>query len=164
MPLVWMVREARKAGLRFDEEKMIEMKCWDETDPDINDNDFALANESLAPEVDVPQLTVSVAESPSASKPTAGSPFSPGRQKKQQQRTSKFHDMLMEMGSKSVKHDTLEFGGGLKASQVLAWGFMEYLPFRRMDLMFVLPFRPSSRYPPPPIYTLYLQSLFPACH
>jgi hypothetical protein len=28
-PLVWMVQEARRAELEFDEDKMREMNCWD---------------------------------------------------------------------------------------------------------------------------------------
>jgi hypothetical protein len=132
-PLVWMVREARKAGLRFDEEKMIDMKCWDAEKPWI-DNDFASAQEEpLAPDADVPRLQVSgVPESPSASKAVGENGFPlPSHDTK----PTKFQQMLLDMASKSVKHDCLEFGGGLKATQVLSWGFMEYLPFRRMDLL-----------------------------
>lgn len=45
-----------------------------------------------------------------------------------------FHETFHRIATTSVVHDTLEFGGGLSWMSVLAWRFMEHIPFRRMDL------------------------------
>ena len=44
-----------------------------------------------------------------------------------------FHT-LMHMAHTSRIHDSLEYGGGLGTMAVIGWKFMEWLPFRRMDL------------------------------
>lgn len=45
-----------------------------------------------------------------------------------------FHEALHRLATTAVIHDSLEFGGGLGWMSVLAWRFMEHVPFRRMDL------------------------------
>lgn len=44
------------------------------------------------------------------------------------------HEDMMYIHTKTKIHDSLAFGGGLPTGAVLAWQFMEHLPFRRMDL------------------------------
>lgn len=44
-PLVWMVREAQRAGLEFDGEKMLELKCCDE---DYNIPSLGIATDGQA--------------------------------------------------------------------------------------------------------------------
>lgn len=45
-----------------------------------------------------------------------------------------FREAVHRVATTSVVHDSLEFGGGLGWMSVLAWRFMEHIPFRRMDL------------------------------
>ncbi len=52
-PLVWMVREAQRAGLEFDREKLLRFKCCDE-DYDIPDHGMASSGSSL-PQIQVSQ-------------------------------------------------------------------------------------------------------------
>jgi hypothetical protein len=129
-PLVWMVREARRAGLQFDEEKMAEMHCFDE---DFEDSYFeANAQADVAPDADIPQLRVSAAESPSATQAPnndGGATTAPAK------RSSKLHTALEKAATKGVMHDCLQFGQGSPGFTVVSWRFMEYLPFKRMDLM-----------------------------
>lgn len=45
-----------------------------------------------------------------------------------------FKDTILEAATKGMLHDCLEFGKGLPAASVASWKFMEWIPFRRMDL------------------------------
>ncbi|KAH8703267.1 hypothetical protein BGW36DRAFT_333946 [Talaromyces proteolyticus] len=108
IPLVWMVQEAKLAGLRFDSMKLKQFECHDEPvrsfsgfEPNFNskctrDNDFEKHGS-------IPS-------------------------------TSTFHKALKHAGDKGIVHDCLRFGGGLPSISTMSWWIMEYLPFRRMDL------------------------------
>ncbi|KAG5951060.1 hypothetical protein E4U53_003853 [Claviceps sorghi] len=139
VPLAWMVREAIKAGLAFDMPNVIDMGCQDAADhqirpsardartsrasrPAIQVQDEAghiqhgLPNSQSSPSMDEAEF-----QTAHAAQETASSPMSP------------FHEM-MHRAHTALIHDSLEYGGGLGAMAVTAWKFMEYLPFRRMDL------------------------------
>ncbi|EME88399.1 uncharacterized protein MYCFIDRAFT_127396 [Pseudocercospora fijiensis CIRAD86] len=110
--LSWMVREARKAGMPFDEEKVQASNLFVE-DPgpsaDMQPND-------------IPQLKVegeSVHESDLS------------RCKLQ---FTTWHEEMHKLAAEGRVHDSLAFGGGLSRLAVCAWQFMEFMPFRRMDL------------------------------
>ena len=121
-PLVWIVREAEKAGLRFDPVKVQEMKCgWnvgyceDEGGPPT----------TYRPEASVPEVQITTTGSPSRPEGGLGRPHS-GR--------AKFHNHLHTAATQGIMHDCLRFGNGTPPVGVIAWNFMEHLPFRRMDL------------------------------
>ena len=137
-PLVWMVREAQRAGVEFDPEKMLKFKCCDE--------DYKIPSSS--PEIDthpppnMPEIQISspapqenpgpdIFTSPRHEKPQPGWAAGLEPEKPVQ---SQFHRILHDSYTKGILHDCLEFNNGLSLGSVLSWKMMEYLPFRRMDL------------------------------
>ena len=124
------MQEARKAGLKFDYEKMIKMKCFDDSFED--DRPRAKTENPEKPLIDnrgrsLPFLEVTDA-TPTQEKDelTAGELVAP--------EISSFNKVIEFAATKSVMHDCLRFGGGLTWGQTLSWAIMEYMPFRRMDL------------------------------
>jgi len=107
LPLAWIVREARKYGLQFDQEKMKSMGCWDDI-------------EERRREASVPKIEVSGTREQSAAGKTPGK--------------MEFADMISHCATKSVAHDCLRIGQGLPALSVMCWSIMEWIPFKRMDL------------------------------
>ena len=129
-PLVWMVREAQKAGLRFDYEKMLKLKCVDDTFGDGIEQDSPRFRPR---DPSVPQIEVNdVPEDDGRTSPTDERDSEPLRQVSSI--TSPFRKALKLGATKGKIHDCLEFGQGLPPVAVIGWNFMEYLPFRRMDL------------------------------
>ncbi|KAJ2894180.1 hypothetical protein MKZ38_007882 [Zalerion maritima] len=119
IPLVWMVREAQKAGLQFDPEKLERLGCVD-----------CVPKTSTSPQLSVPNILVDGHAPPSATPAEQnGDPL----KREGLKLKSEFHEML-EHASLSKIHDSLSFGGGLPFGAVLSWKIMEWLPFRRMDL------------------------------
>ena len=129
-PLVWMVREARKAGLQFDYEQMVKMNCIDPSGDDLLP-DLEPYHSSSQP---IPQFKVTVA-SPLAN--GAGSPDwfppTPSRTEKEPAQSKLYHTLEVA-ATRGRIHDCLCFNNGLPASSVISWKIMEWLPFRRMDL------------------------------
>jgi len=136
-PLVWMVREAQRAGLEFDPEKMLKYQCCDE-----NYRIPSLGLSANAPPVsDMPEIQITsspcsqdppdIFNSPHHEKSEPG--WAPGLEP-EQPAPSTFHTFLTAAFTKGVLHDCLEFNNGLSVGSVLNWKIMEYLPFRRMDL------------------------------
>lgn len=118
VPLVWMVREARKAGLPFDEEKLREFNCYDDladiqpSEP-LNGRGFPrFLVSSSTPTFETPRVDLD---------PTPSS-------------SSKYLEALESAATRGLSHDCLSFGQGLPATSVISWRIMEHLPFRRMDL------------------------------
>ncbi|KAI9802670.1 MAG: hypothetical protein M1825_002692 [Sarcosagium campestre] len=127
VPLVWMVREARRAGLNFDMEKMQYFKCNDPSDPDANVSSFSDPF-GLNPAIHIPSIQVV---------PTSPEPVNEFNQTNQPDNSAELEDFrqaIREAAGRGVIHDSLEFNQGLPFSSVLSWRIMEYLPFRRMDL------------------------------
>ena len=134
-PLVWMVREAQRAGLDFDPETMLQLKCCDE--------DFNMAPLNLMTNQGQPIPEVQITSSPDSSNPSDlfRSPYSgvekpgwaPGLEP-EAPKQSPFLETLHKAATKGVLHDCLVFNNGLSKSSVISWKIMEYLPFRRMDL------------------------------
>ncbi|KAG5984959.1 hypothetical protein E4U55_002366 [Claviceps digitariae] len=140
VPLAWMVREAIKAGLAFDMASVIDMGCCQEaydnqirpsarnvrasraSRPAIQVQDEAghiqqeQQNSQASPEIERIEF-----QAKHLAQEEASAPMSP------------FHEM-MHRAHTALIHDSLEYGGGLGPMAVTAWKFMEYLPFRRMDL------------------------------
>jgi uncharacterized protein (DUF2235 family) len=126
-PLVWMVREARKAGLGFDYDKMKDLHCCDDAEETFANLSFEASN---PPTVawNVPRLEVSGSPLPEGEEAPAADEPSTALEK------SRFHRALETAATKGMMHDCLSFNNGLPAGSVISWRIMEWLPFRRMDL------------------------------
>ncbi|KAI8964321.1 hypothetical protein F5Y11DRAFT_316727 [Daldinia sp. FL1419] len=132
IPLTYMIREAQRAGLNFDHEKLVEMGVADVSDePDTNTH-----HDGSVPDI---RINESSPESRAASGFDTQSTTHRDRSKykdrdeKNNIETQPFHLMLQKAHLARI-HDSLEFGSGLSKGQVISWKIMEYMPFRRMDL------------------------------
>lgn len=105
VPLVWIVREAIRAGLSFDMEKVREMECMD-----------TMIHSNVG--VDI-KLTEAASPTTEEKKAVAGEEEAP-------------HPL--HAAHTALLHDALKFRNGLGSLVVTAWNMMEWLPFRRMDL------------------------------
>ena len=123
-----MVREAQKAGLQFDNDKLRSLSCIEEPSGDSVNLDLGTGrfNDPF-----VPQVQVTSAESSGGSEPKNVASCTNADQGALQ---SAFRQALIDSATTSTLHDCLVFGGGLGVGGVLWWRLMEYLPFRRMDL------------------------------
>ena len=133
-PLVWMVREAQRAGLDFDADKMLKFNCCDE---DFNIPSHGLTENAPPPpdiRIDIPSPTderPDLFRNPKSEKEQPG--WAAGLEPETRGQ-SNFHKHLLASSTKGVLHDCLEFNNGLGIGSVLSWKLMEYMPFRRMDL------------------------------
>ena len=127
-PLVWMVKEAEKAGLEFDVETMMALRCHREDRIEDTSTDHV---PGTVPDVQVDAPTPSLFRSPPSGQQETG--WMPGLDPEESRRND-FHHVLHTAATKGVLHDCLEFNNGLGHTSVLSWKMMEYLPFRRMDL------------------------------
>ena len=125
-PLVWMVREAQKAGLRLDQEKMLQLKCCDEDSDVFHMNWSGAQRPSESPSIPPLQVTAPSGEIPTLTSLNPQSQDAP---------RSPFHETLLEAALHGRIHDCLEFNMGLPTFSVIWWKLMEYLPFRRMELL-----------------------------
>jgi uncharacterized protein (DUF2235 family) len=123
VPLVWMVREAERAGLQFDPVKLRALNCAPEdvsrqktTIPKI-----AIEGASPEPEFDDPLFNGGA----STAKPVINPTEAP-------EKKSRFHHRIHNAAVKGRIHDVLCFQNGVPALSVISWRLMEYLPFRRM--------------------------------
>ncbi|KAF8437738.1 hypothetical protein BGX38DRAFT_1098483 [Terfezia claveryi] len=107
-PLVWMVREARRAGLAFDERRLREQDCY----------------------TDLDAISASLSRNVNEQASTSPPPSPPHRN----EITDDIAAKLKAAYTHSKIHCCLTFGGGLPHMSTLGWRMMEYLPFRRMDL------------------------------
>jgi hypothetical protein len=105
VPLVWIVREAQRSGLAFDEEKMEVLGCLD--------------NSAAAEANNMPKIEIST---------------SAGEEKIEGGNQSSFKQLLIDTASKAMLHDCLRFNTGSPAGTVIRWRVMEWMPFRRLDL------------------------------
>ncbi|KAL8842634.1 MAG: hypothetical protein Q9170_000409 [Blastenia crenularia] len=134
-PLVWMIREAQRAGLKLDREQMLSLHCCDE-DPRMLDAVFPAAA-APANEQQIPTFHVTTPSQPNIFRSPHSEHEQPGWHaglEPEPARRSEFHQRLHIAATKGVLHDCLEFNNGLPPGSVLSWKIMEYLPFRRMDL------------------------------
>jgi hypothetical protein len=132
VPLVWMVREAQKAGLDFDEEKLEALHCW-------YDEDKLLITQ---PPPDVPTIEID----PGSPAPAGDNRMTNGAPTKDfvdeenfashhhAHPDTLFHRHYHFAATKGRIHDVLQFGNGASGASVISWNIMEYMPFRRMDL------------------------------
>ncbi|GKZ31670.1 hypothetical protein AbraIFM66950_000359 [Aspergillus brasiliensis] len=127
-PLVWMVQEAKKAGLQFDPKKLKEFECDEEYD-----GQYTPVNEHSRWH---PQHEF--CRDPIHNEMVNGQPMlklaGDERKKDSSEQSTDFQDALIASSTDGFLHDCLEFNAGLSALSVISWRIMEYLPFRRMDL------------------------------
>lgn len=132
-PLVWMVREAEKAGLNFDQEMMVKLKCGEDFQRGWED----LENSASAGDPGIPTFQVTNSTDPDLFNSPHSEKQNPGWTRglePEAPQESEFHKSLRLAGTKGHLHDCLKFKNGLSAMSVISWKMMEYLPFRRMDL------------------------------
>ncbi|KAL6706921.1 hypothetical protein ACN47E_005064 [Coniothyrium glycines] len=148
VPLVWMVREAHKAGLDFDEDKLEALHCWDEDEFLTSDDPRQAGMPTIAIDTGSP-LPTPGQEAPRSESNTNGATsgalsygstangwvdddnFLPHHK---EHRDTPFHKHLHSAATKGRIHDVLQFKNGAGRFGVASWNLMEYLPFRRMDL------------------------------
>lgn len=141
VPLVYMIRQAQKAGLSFDSQKLVEMGVTEASvhNAPLRGKD---APRGVGEEAQVPDIRIDVSSSsphttPKLPRPQAQENWGHFHIKdfgeKEEARPRPFHQMMHKAHVARI-HDSLEFSSGLGTVQVLSWKLMEYLPFRRMDL------------------------------
>ena len=117
---MWMLQEAKRAGMPLDDSKL------------KNSNLLPPELEPFNLSVNTPFIQVE------------GQPVQQSRPADQTTQLSSFEEEMNEIATKSRIHDSLKKDGGLPLSAVAAWNFMEWLPFRRMDLQPDGSWRPIS--------------------
>lgn len=135
VPLVWMVREAIKAGLLFDIEKVVAMGCSEALGSSTTSE---VPRSGNGMQTTVPDIRVD------ASSPPVTPMIDQGRAKDKSRQSSTtetgdehphsdFDEMLHKAHVARI-HDSLSYDCGMSPMSVLSWKLMEYMPFRRMDL------------------------------
>ncbi|KAF2474571.1 uncharacterized protein BDR25DRAFT_331994 [Lindgomyces ingoldianus] len=139
VPLVWMVREAQRAGLSFDNVKLRILNCSHEEPTQEPEPQRA----TLYP---VPTIEIDPASpSPEREVSTLGYRLGePTIRVSEEESTlathhhrwhnTNFHRILRDAATCGKIHDVLQFHNGASKLSVISWNIMEYLPFRRMDL------------------------------
>ena len=130
-----MVREAQKAGLEFDEEKLEALNCCHE------DRTFGgPRRQTIVPAIAVdpgsPTLDNDRVNGNGGTNGTING-FVDEKHTLSHHHThpdTTFHRKLHNAATQSRMHDVLQFNNGAGTMGVISWNFMEYLPFRRMDL------------------------------
>lgn len=128
VPLVWMVREAMRAGLKFDLEKVQELDCFDLFNESANASKSSRQRQQKGPEIHLNEEDEDGGEL--VAPPTPDTLADDDEEKDFKQ---VFLDMMHKAHLARI-HDSLVYGGGLSTMAVTAWNMMEWMPFRRMDL------------------------------
>ncbi|KAI1474428.1 hypothetical protein F4774DRAFT_400648 [Daldinia eschscholtzii] len=130
VPLTYMIREAQRAGLNFDREKLIEMgvtELFDESNANTH-------TDGPVPNIRIDRASPTSQASPFFHQSARWNNFNfAGGDEKEEHNVRPFHQMLHKAHLARI-HDSLEFSSGLSKGQVISWKIMEYMPFRRMDL------------------------------
>jgi hypothetical protein len=127
-----MVREAQKAGLDFDEDKLEALSCCHE-EPTTT----ASRAQNSIPMISIDPASPSpvIANSSAPSVDTAGFTDDDNILSHHREHpNTPFHKHLHSAATKGRIHDVLQFNNGANRMGVVSWNIMEYLPFRRMDL------------------------------
>jgi hypothetical protein len=139
--LTWMVREAQKAGLEFDEEKLESLNCCCE------EPTAAGSHANNVPTIEVDPASPAPTHDPNSLDPDSNTSSIPSTSTTamytdddnilahhREYPDTKFHNHLHSAATKGRIHDVLQFDNGAARMGVVSWNIMEYLPFRRMDL------------------------------
>lgn len=117
VPLVWMVREAQKAGLDFDDEKLLALNCYPE---DLNPPNLPTISVNTPTPSSGATLNVVDCDNFASHHATAAD--------------TEFARIHHFAATRGRIHDVLQFNNGAGHVGVASWNAMEYMPFRRMDL------------------------------
>ena len=118
LPLIWMLREAMRAGMPIDEAKLARAQYHAGEMVDSED------------EEEIYRLDDDDSESDRKFDPSNNDKSPPSPKTKAQRN---IHP-LTHLATRTRLHDSLSFSGGLPWASVVTWQIMEHLPFRRMDL------------------------------
>jgi hypothetical protein len=125
-----MVREAQKAGLDLDEEKLEALHCWyDETEwlesqPQTNVPTIEIDPGSPAPINDHSDTNGVINKDVIDEENFASHHHT--------HPDTLFHKHFHFAATKGRIHDVLQFKNGASGPSVVSWNIMEYMPFRRM--------------------------------
>ena len=122
-----MVREAQKAGINFDSAKVRALHCAVED----YENEKTQTKNTKMPQIIEPS---SNEKTNGASNSATDSTSDEKAKEISIDDLPTFHRKLHLAATKGRAHDVLCFKNGSPALSVMAWNFMEWLPFRRMDL------------------------------
>ena len=135
-----MVREARTVGAPFDEDAL---ESAGYLFPDASHMYDATDPANSAP-LNIPHIAVADSSYPEGTAPGTpehcnwkeqhASDDDTGLLEHLRKRREHVHHHLHTASTAGVIHDALSFNAGTPHSGVLSWRFMEYMPFRRMDL------------------------------
>lgn len=129
VPLVWMVREAMRAGLKFDLEKVQELDCFDL----YNESAKASSKSSRKQQQKRPEIHLNQEDEDGGELVAPPTPDTLADDDGEKDFKQVFLDMMHKAHAARI-HDSLVYGGGLTTVAVTAWNMMEWMPFRRMDL------------------------------
>ncbi|KAJ2901989.1 uncharacterized protein MKZ38_001130 [Zalerion maritima] len=144
IPLVWMVREAMKAGLSFDLEQVVALGCMDPSDlygSSMPGHSTYPASPSMGNTV-VPNICIDGKMHHNSHVNGNGGCAVNGdapcvhpltTSHRQESSLSPWGETMLKAQTATI-HDSLSFSFGLSRLQVISWNLMEYLPFKRMDL------------------------------
>lgn len=129
IPLTYMIREAQRAGLNFDPEKLVEMGV---TEPSDESNTNA-HHDGAVPDIRVEKSSPTSQTSPCLDiQPTHRDHFNftGDEEKKEQseQNVRSFHRMLHKAHLARI-HDSLQFASGLTKGQVITWNISMPPPY-----------------------------------
>ncbi|KAF6833174.1 short chain dehydrogenase reductase family [Colletotrichum plurivorum] len=141
IPLVWMVREAMRAGLTFDLDQLENLGCVEAVaGPTFSPSSFASPPQprdaTPVPEihVDAPSPLGSPTVTPNGSATEHVEHADEGFERSPHECTSSAFAEMMRTAHEADIHDSLDFKCGMHPASVFMWRVMEHLPFRRLDL------------------------------
>jgi hypothetical protein len=134
-----MVREAMKAGLEFDEEKLEALHCWYDDEEDIEPQlQMNVPTIAIDPGSPAPVASPNGANGvTNMSNSTANDDYIDAENFAKHHNTphdTQFNRYFHFAATKGRIHDVLQFNNGASRASVASWNIMEYMPFRRMDL------------------------------
>jgi hypothetical protein len=133
-----MIREAQRSGLNFDPDTLENMGLAAAMTTGATRDG---GNEEIKINVSMPSPDLGVHSTDWGARLNGGGDDHANREKGIEEHhdvedcddDNPFHQMLHKAHTARI-HDSLTFASGLGRMQVMSWNFMEYLPFRRMDL------------------------------
>lgn len=119
--LTYMIREAQRAGLNFDPEKLAEMGVTEATETTDASNSHVEYSNGALPDIRINKSSPTLQASPNLGvEPTDWRHVNYTEDKKTEQSNRPFHRMLHKAHLARI-HDSLEYGSGLTRGQVLSW-------------------------------------------
>jgi hypothetical protein len=130
-----MVREAQKAGLEFDDEKLEALHCCHE-DRTFGEQRRQTIVPAIAVDPASPALDDSQINGSDATKAPANGCVDDDHifTHHHTHPDTDFHRKLHYAATQGRMHDVLQLNNGAGRMGVFSWNIMEYMPFRRMDL------------------------------